>query len=141
MKKLLLTIAMLVPFAANAGVTVYYSPTCPHCHNALTFFETEKITVNKINVGEGDNYEQFRAALTKCEFESGGVPVIVIDGKCWQGYAPMMDEELRTAAANSTPDDAQKKTEAAGESSIYFYAILAALILGLGFVLLRKKKK
>ncbi len=137
MKKLLLTFALLAPFAANAGVTVYYSPTCPHCHNALNFFEAEKIAVEKINVGEGDNYSKFTAALAECEFTSGGVPVIVIDGKCWQGYAPVMDEELRAAAANSEP---QKKTTDAASDSIYFYAIIAALVLGLGLILLRRKK-
>lgn len=137
MKKLALLIG-LVPFAANADVTIYYSPTCPHCHNALNFFDTEKIEINRVNVMEPENMAVFRAALAECEYTDGGVPVIVIDGKCWQGYAEFMNDELRTAASGSTAtaDSAPKKN-----STIWFYGALIAFAAVLGVVFTRRKKK
>lgn len=136
MKKILVTcfLSLVAIGFANAGVTVYYSPSCPHCHNALNFFDAENINVEKINVTESGNQNAFIDALKKCEFTSGGVPVIVIDEKCWQGYAPFMDTELRDAAAGSTTTVQEEK------SSTWFYAVLIAIVAGLGFIILRKKK-
>lgn len=125
--------------AANAGTTIYYSPTCPHCHNALSFFESENIPVEKINVTEAQNQDAFRAALAKCEYESGGVPVIVIGEKCWQGYAEFMNDELRTAVAGDDTPTATTSTDEQG-GSIWFWGILAVLVVGLGALLMRKKK-
>lgn len=103
--------------ASAADITVYYSPTCPHCHHAREFiegtlvYEYPTVVVRNVNVMDGDNRPMFEEALKKCEFESGGVPVMVIDGKCIQGYADFMQDELRQAIeANMSDDD---KTAAA----------------------------
>ncbi len=137
-KYLLFALLSLLFIGAADAATIYYSPTCPYCHDAIAFFESQKIDTQKINVTEGDNINLFRDALIKCKLSSGGVPVIVIGDRCWQGYSEMMNDELRTAANGddtaSTPS--QKKTN----NGIYFYGILAALVAGLGFILLRKKK-
>lgn len=174
--------------ASATNVTLYYSPTCPHCHHARDFiggqlvYEYPDITVEAVNVLEGDNRPEFEATLKKCEFEFGGVPVIVVNDKCFQGYGPGMDEDFRkalddklsdtektAAAANRTelssnPDqfkskyanrasaivervgtasaDSQKKnSDDAGNNVIYFYILLAILVVGLGFVVLRKGNK
>jgi glutaredoxin len=168
--------------ASAANITIYYSPTCPHCHNARDFigsalvYEYPSLRVDAVNVMEPENMQEFRAAMEKCKSESGGVPLIVIGDECVHGYANVLDDEIRkhvevgmsdsekNAAADirkemtadaqkvrdANPDRAnaitersandQKKTDAGG-GAIYFYAILLALVLGLGFVLIRKGKK
>ena len=84
-----------------ANITIYHSPHCPHCHHAREFisntliYEYPELTVTEVNVMEPANQEQFAAALKKCEFESGGVPVLVIGDKCEQGYADFMQDALR----------------------------------------------
>lgn len=87
--------------ASAADITVYYSPTCPHCHHARDFinntliYEYPTIKVTEVNVMEEVNLPKFQEALEKCKFESGGVPVIVIGEKCEQGYADFMQDTLR----------------------------------------------
>ena len=174
---------MVAGAASAANITIYYSPTCPHCHHAREFisstliYEYPNLKVSEVNVMEEVNRPMFEEALKKCEYESGGVPVLVVGEKCFQGYADFMQQDLRdavsvdmtdaekaTAADNkaaleSNPDqfkqdhadrasaiseynaamaNAEKKTD--GGSVIYFYVLLAALVAGLGFVLLRRKK-
>lgn len=91
--------------ASAANVSIYYSPTCPHCHHARDFFggkmvyEYPTVSVEMVNVAEGDNFKTFEATLKTCNYTSGGVPLIVIGDKCFQGYAPEMDQELRDAVA------------------------------------------
>lgn len=111
MKKLILAGALvfagLVCFAfigmarANNNITVYYSPTCPHCHHALEYINNElipknpQISVSEINVTENENnLKKFKRAVKKCGFESGGVPIIVIGEKCWQGYSDTVRDEM-----------------------------------------------
>lgn len=87
--------------ASAANITVFHSPHCPHCHNAREFisstlvYEYPELQVTEVNVTEPANQEKFQAALQKCGFESGGVPVLVIGDKCEQGYAEFMQDTLR----------------------------------------------
>ena len=87
--------------ASAADITIYYSPSCPHCHHARDFisntlvYEYPEIKVTAVNVMEQENLPMFQEALQKCKFESGGVPVIVIGDKCEQGYADFMQDTLR----------------------------------------------
>ena len=90
--------------AANAAdITLYYSPSCPHCHHARDFFtsrivyEYPDLRIVQINVMDQANLPAFQEALKKCEYDSGGVPVIVVGDKCFQGYADFMQQELRDA--------------------------------------------
>ena len=177
--------------ASAADITIYYSPTCPHCHHAREFisstliYEYPQLKVTQVNVMEGGNMPKFQEALQTCKYESGGVPVIVVGEKCFQGYADFMQAEIREAvevglsdsdkaavAENKkalaedaekfktehsdrvnaiseyvveTSEDAQKKNDVKqpGDSSIWFYALLIALVAALGFVLVgtgNKKK-
>lgn len=97
--------------ASAANITIYYSPTCPHCHHAREFisstliYEYPQLTVTEVNVMNGDNMEMFQATLKKCEYESGGVPVLVVGEKCFQGYADFMQSELRDAVAVDLSDE------------------------------------
>ena len=99
--------------ANAADITIYYSPSCPHCHHALDFisssliYEYDNLKVSEINVTNRDNTQAFVDALFKCGYQSGGVPVIVIGDKCFQGYADSMQNDLRTAIEIDL-NDAQK---------------------------------
>ncbi|MBR4891759.1 MAG: hypothetical protein IKZ34_01070 [Alphaproteobacteria bacterium] len=105
MKKLTLLSALFglsfVGAASAADVTVYYSPSCPHCHHARDFisntlvYEYPELQVTMVNVMETANRSLFEEALQKCKFESGGVPVLVVGDKCEQGYAEFMQDSLR----------------------------------------------
>lgn len=192
MKNLSLLSALLgigfIGAASAADITVYYSPSCPHCHHARDFvsntlvYEYPELKVTMVNVMDAANRPMFEEALKKCEFESGGVPVLVIGDKCEQGYADFMQDTLRghveadlsdeqkavaaenkkamaqdaekfksehadranaitehvAAAATEEAQDQKKNSE---PSTIWFWALLIALVAGLGFVLVRSDKK
>ena len=111
-------LAMSFIGSANAAnITLYYSPTCPHCHHAREFIESRlvyeypQIQVKSVNVMDEENRDEFFKTLEKCEYNSGGVPVLVIGEKCFQGYADFMQSDIRTAIEADLPADA--KTEAA----------------------------
>ena len=104
--------------AANAAdITVYYSPSCPHCHHARGFIESTliyeypKLNVRNVDVTRPENNTMFREVLAKCEYESGGVPVLVIGEKCFQGYADFMEQDLRDAV-EADMSDSDKETAA-----------------------------
>ncbi len=117
MKKLSLISAIFglafVGAASAANITVYYSPTCPHCHHAREFFSTTlvyeypELTVTEVNVTEDAKTQLFRDALAKCEYTSGGVPVIVVGEKCFQGYAEFMQQDIRDAVEADMTDEAK----------------------------------
>ena len=104
--------------ASAANITVYYSPSCPHCHHARDFvsnnlvYEYPTITVTEVNVMDQANLSKFQETLKKCEYESGGVPVLTIGEKCFQGYADFMQAELREAVeADMSDADKAKAAE------------------------------
>ena len=103
--------------ATAADITVYYSPSCPHCHHARAFieqnlvYEYPTISVTEVNVTEQANRAKFTETLKKCEYSSGGVPVLTIGDKCFQGYADFMQAELR-AAVEADLSDADKAAAA-----------------------------
>ena len=195
MKKLSFVFALFgflfIGAASAADVTLYYSPSCPHCHHARDFFvnrvvyEYPDLRVVQVNVMDQANLPKFREVLEKCDYSSGGVPVITVGDKCFQGYADFMQQELRDAveadmtdaqraaaaenkrALDENADDfrakhparagavtefnqaaldaaareAEKKTDAAAGSPVYFYALLIVLVAALAFVLVRKDRK
>ena len=87
--------------ASAADITIYYSPSCPHCHHAREFisntlvYEYPELKVTAVNVMDQANLPAFQDALKKCEFDNGGVPVMVIGDKCDQGYADFMQDTMR----------------------------------------------
>ncbi|MCM1294044.1 MAG: hypothetical protein NC311_00580 [Muribaculaceae bacterium] len=109
--------------ASAANITIYHSPSCPHCHHARDFFtntlvyEYPTLTVTEVNVMDETNRKMFTDALAKCEYSSGGVPVIVVGEKCFQGYADFMQDELRQAV-ESDLSDADKATAAENKKAM-----------------------
>jgi len=126
MKKTLLPIfaGAMFAFGANAAdITIYHMPTCPHCHHARDFvsnnliYEYPELKVTLINVTDAANREEFMATLKKCKYESGGVPVLVIGEKCFQGYADSMADDLR-AAVEADMTDEQKSAAAENKKAL-----------------------
>ena len=109
--------------AMAADMTIYYSPSCPHCHHARDFvsntliYEYPELKVTMVNVMESANRPMFEAALKKCGFESGGVPVLVIGDKCEQGYADFMQDSLRESVAVDLSEE-QKATAAENKKAM-----------------------
>ena len=69
-KLLFATLCGLFIGNANAAdVTIYYSPTCPHCHHAREFientlvYEYDGLKVTEINVMNKDNRQSFVDAV------------------------------------------------------------------------------
>ena len=118
-----LTCGAVISGANAADITIYYSPTCPHCHNARNFIETsliyeyDNLKVTTVNVTEMDNQQEFMDALKKCEYESGGVPVLVVGEKCFQGFGEATKAELREAIEVDLSDD-QKKSAASNKAEL-----------------------
>lgn len=99
----LLFISLFVGNSMAADITIYYSPSCPHCHHARDFIRNEliyvynDIKVTEVNVMETSNRQAFFDTVKKCKYESGGVPVMVIGEKCFQGYGESMNNDIRSA--------------------------------------------
>ena len=127
MKKLSILSAIMglafIGSASAADITVYYSPSCPHCHHAREFientlvYEYPELKVTMVNVTEPANLPAFQEALKKCEYESGGVPVLVIGDKCEQGYADFMQDTLRGHVEVDLNDE-QKAAAAANKKAM-----------------------
>ena len=106
-----------IGMANAADMTIYYSPTCPHCHHAQDFtknnfiYEYPTMNVTVVDVTNPDHRAMFIEVLKTCNFSSGGVPVIKIGEKCFQGFAESMADELR-AAIEVDMDDVAKKSAA-----------------------------
>lgn len=127
MKKLSFLFALVGLLVCGAGhaadITLYYSPYCPHCHHARDFFvnkmvyEYPNLRVVQINVMDEANLPAFQEVLKKCEYDDGGVPVIVVGDKCFQGYADFMNQELRDAVEVDM-SDADKKQAAENKKAL-----------------------
>jgi glutaredoxin len=101
MKKLLIGAAAIMLFACGsdaADITLYFMPGCPHCHNAINFFEKElkDASVEKIDITKGGtNTERFNSQLEKCGLTSRGVPLMIVKGECIQGFGPETGAEIK----------------------------------------------
>ena len=118
-----LTCGAVISGANAADITIYYSPTCPHCHHAREFIETnliyeyDNLKVTTVNVMEEYNQKEFIDTLKKCEYESGGVPVMVVGKKCFQGFGEATKSELRNAVEADLSAD-QKKAAASNKAEM-----------------------
>jgi len=71
-------------------IDIFYSPTCPHCEDALGFFynvsSTYNITLHEYNVENPDVTPLFYN-LSNYYTSGGGVPLIIIGSKTFLGFA------------------------------------------------------
>jgi len=113
----------LVSSVNAADITILYSPTCPHCHHARDFIKNELIyeyndlKVTEINATLMDSRQDFVDALNKCQFTSGGVPIMIVGDKCFQGYGDGMKDSLREAIEIDLSDE-QKQSAVANRSEL-----------------------
>ncbi len=109
--------------ASAADITIFHSPSCPHCHHAREFisssliYEYPTLKVTEVNVANADNRDMFLDALKKCKYDNGGVPVLVVGEKCFQGYADFMQSDLRNAVAADL-SDSDKEIAAANQAEM-----------------------
>lgn len=109
--------------ANAADITIFYAPTCPHCHHARDFisstliYEYDNLKVTEVNILNSANTQDFVDALFKCGYKTGGVPVMVVGEKCFQGYADSTQPELR-AAIEADLTDEQKSAAAANKTAM-----------------------
>ena len=100
--------------ANAADIKIFHSPSCPHCRHAREFientliYEYNDLKVTEVNVMNADNRQEFVDALYKCGYKSGGVPVLVVGEKCFQGYADSMQDTLRAAVEVDLTDEQKK---------------------------------
>lgn len=105
----------MISVAGAADITIFFSPSCPHCHHARDFinneliYEYDNLAVMEVDATMSENRQEFIDALQKCKYESGGVPVMVIGEKCFQGYGDGMQDDLRSAVEVDLTD-AQKQS-------------------------------
>lgn len=160
-----------VKTAFSADVTIYFSPSCPHCHHARDFINGQlvqdfpSVKITEVDVTKSENRDAFIAALKKCNYDRGGVPVMVIGEKCFQGYADSMQTELRDAVSidlqvnknadvtknevNATDVEAdsnvgtesEQKVEKKDNAGMYFYGLLLVLFAGLTIIIVKKNKR
>ncbi len=142
--------ATLITTNLNAAdVTIFYMDTCPHCHHAMDFIEgklmkdTADVNYEKVNLASEENRAKFFNAKEDCGLSSNGVPVIIANGHCFQGYGndETTGQEIRNALT-AEPGKAQKKTEVnKGGKNFLFWGALVLIVLGLGLLVAKKKKK
>ncbi|MCQ2580999.1 MAG: hypothetical protein MJ164_02405 [Alphaproteobacteria bacterium] len=108
---------LFIGAATAADMTIYYSPTCPHCHHMRDYasnnfiYEYPSMKITMVDVTVPENRSLFIDVIKTCEYESGGVPVIKIGDKCFQGFAESMADDMR-AAIESDMDAAAKQSAA-----------------------------
>ena len=120
---IILSVFCFISAGHAADITIFYSPSCPHCHHARDFikneliYEYDDLKVTEINATLSENRQTFIDALKKCEYTSGGVPVLVIGDKCFQGYGKSSDDSIR-AAIEIDYTNAQKESANANRAAI-----------------------
>lgn len=103
--------------ANAADIKIFHSPSCPHCRHAREFientliYEYNDLKVTEINVMSSDNRQEFVDAIYKCGYKSGGVPVIIVGEKCFQGYADSMQDTLRAAVEVDLTDEQKQSAK------------------------------
>ena len=124
LSKLSFVFVILFGFCANAAdISIYYSPTCPHCHHARDFisnnliYEYQNISVTTVNVANRGNSGTFQDVLKKCGYDKGYVPVIKIGERCFQGFGDATRDEMR-AAIEVDMDDAARNVAAQNRAAM-----------------------
>lgn len=117
--------AFLIPTFVMAkdkvNVNIFKSSSCPHCAEALNFFNALKedseygnyfelvlFETNGNSATIKSNIELAEKVASHFGFEFSGVPLIVIGDKYFEGYISSMDEELKGAIKNAYESDDYK---------------------------------
>ena len=86
-------------YTINQGEAVlFWGKGCPHCENVQKFIENnpqlaEKQKIRQIEVFEDLKGQKiFLEKVSECQLSQAGVPILYIDGKCYQGDVPTINE-------------------------------------------------
>ncbi|MHA1550100.1 MAG: glutaredoxin family protein, partial [Alphaproteobacteria bacterium] len=98
---------------------VFYSPTCPHCHSAMKFIDSNlkkefpNLDVKKHNVFVSTEAEFMRSEVRRLSLRSTGVPLIVIGDDYFSGFgsAKTTGEELRKLVQSHISGKVKKKNK------------------------------
>lgn len=125
MKKLLIVLTFIIaifPSIVRADdkkeITVYmfYGSTCPHCHDAMDFFDSIEEDYGKyFKLEKYEVWDTFSARRNKLmqdvatkmgtDKKKLGVPYIVIGDKVFIGYAKNWDDDIEKAIVNKYNDE------------------------------------
>ena len=165
MKKTVLFLSFLFisNFAFASKLTLYFSPTCPHCHHAMEYIDGtlakkyKDLKIEKIDLSDKKNIDLFKKVLEKCKYTSGGVPVMTINGKCFQGYAEFMNKDIiKALSEKEVQKEESKEIEGLSvsedvvrqeggiilkKSNIFYISIALILSILASFYMFKRNKK
>lgn len=141
---------------AQEEAILFWGVNCPYCHVVRKRLDEEKlrekVSINEVEIGEEtENVLLFKEKVGICELDENkaGVPMLFMDGKCYQGVGQIMDK-LRFVASSAAPEQEESEgveevenvQESSNNSSLIWIgaAILIALPI-LAFLLKGKKKE
>lgn len=118
---LVAAIVLLFPFVASAkekvNVYIFRGEGCPHCEEALEFFDTlgedeeykELYNLKTFEVWYDEENSNLMSDVADALGEQvSGVPFIVIGTKTFAGYASSMDDQIKDAIKTAYEDDDYK---------------------------------
>ncbi len=81
-------------------VVIYSTAWCPSCKKAVAFFRGKGIRFLELDVEKDpEAAKQYVAVVRKVGLREGAVPVIVVNGKVFQGFSPaQIEQALRTGS-------------------------------------------
>lgn len=153
----ILVVALMIPFVVSAAgkekvkVYIFHGSTCPHCHEALEFFDElsqddeykDMYELIKYEVWNDKNNRTLMGKVAEKlnvpEEDRNGVPFIVIGEKFFSGYSASIGVSIKSeikAAYESGYEDVVKPI-AEGEvdsdtGTIFTIVILGAVVVGFG---------
>ncbi len=129
---LVAAIVLLFPFVASAkekiNVYMFRGEGCPHCEEALEFFDElsedeefknlYKLVTYEVWYNE-DNQSIMKDVADALGEEVSGVPYIVIGSKTFAGYASSMDDRIKDAIKAAYEDEDYKDVVAEVKKGTY----------------------
>ena len=129
---LVAAIVLLFPFVASAkekiNVYMFRGEGCPHCEEALEFFDElkedeefgklYKLVTYEVWYNE-DNQSVMKDVADALGEEVSGVPYIVIGSKTFAGYASSMDDRIKDAIKAAYEDEDYKDVVAEVKNGTY----------------------
>lgn len=152
MKKLLTFVLFVLTFLvlsprqsfAQEQVTLFWGINCPYCHTVkekiLEEKLSEKINIVEIEVQENkENISVFKEKVALCNInpERAGIPLLIVEKKCYQGVNPIMEklrgmvvgEEVEEGAVEEM-DLSKGKSNTEKMIGVVFIFLVLTLLLG-----------
>lgn len=97
-------------YAQTSNPILYWSQSCKYCLQVKEKIVQEgldkKIEILHYDVNENEqNSKDFREKLAICKINNSGIPMLFVDGKCYQGVNPVMNQLRTLAGVDNVQDD------------------------------------